>query len=235
MPIDPGRSRWDLPDPATAGPGVEVVAVGGALDAPTALAGYRSGLFAMRSRRALFWYSPDPRGVLPVEGFHASRSLRRSCRAFEVSVDQAFDRVLDGCADPGRGGRWIDAAYRSVYAELFALGWAHSVEVWVGDDLAGGLLGVESGGLFCGESMFHRATDASKAALWVTCALLGAGGAADRLFDVQWLTDHLASLGAIEVPRSDYLRRLPGALAQEPALGPIPRRSLPGLLASLTA
>ena len=227
MPVDPGPSRWELPDPGTAAPGVDAVAIGGALDPPTALAGYRAGLFAMADRRRLVWYSPDPRGVIPIRGLRVSRSLRRSSRTFDVSVDHDFPAVLNGCADPARGGgQWIDTAYRRTYLRLFELGWAHSVEVWHDGRLAGGLLGVEVGGLFCGESMFHRVTDASKAAMWTTCLLLDGPGAGRRLFDVQWVTPHLASMGAVEVPRPMYLARLRNALALEAAVRPMPPRPL---------
>ena len=138
-------------------------------------------------------------------------------------------RCWTACAGPRpESGPWIDGAYLAVYRELFALGWAHSVEVWQAGDLAGGLLGVELGGLFCGESMFHRATDASKAAVWATCVLLRGAGTAERLFDVQWLTDHLASLGAVEVRRTQYLQRLPVALAARAGAAPDPARGPAG-------
>lgn len=231
MPGDPGPCRWQLPDPSAAPPGEEVVGAGADLATATLLAGYRSGLFPMPYRRQLLWFSPDPRGVLPLRGFHASRSLRRSARRFEISVDQAFDAVLAGCAAPGRhGGRWITRAYERAYRDLFQLGWAHTVEVWQDGRLAGGLLGVELGGLFCGESMFHHVTDASKTAVWATCLLLAQPGASGRVFDVQWLTAHLATLGAVEVPRQAYLSALPAALALPPALSPMPTQGARGVL-----
>ncbi len=231
MPVDPGPSRWELPDPGAAAPGTDAVAIGGELDVPTALAGYRTGLFAMANRRRLVWFSPDPRGVLPIGGLRVSRSLRRSSGRFEVSIDQDFPAVLQGCADPARSGRWIDAAYLRTYLRLFDLGWTHSIEVWREGRLAGGLLGVEVGGLFCGESMFHRATDASKAAMWATCLTLGGASARQRLFDVQWLTPHLASMGAVEISRAAYLSRLRAALPLPPAVRPMPRQSLLDLAA----
>lgn len=224
MPLDPGPTRWHLPDPATAPEGEEAIAVGADLAPETMLAGYRRGLFAMPEGRRLFWWSPDPRGVLRPVDFHASRSLRRTSRRFEASVDQAFREVVAACGDPRRGGgRWITDRYARAYAELHGLGWAHSVEVWLDGELAGGVFGVEVGGLFCAESMFHRQTDASKAALWALTARLGAA-AGDRLIDIQWLTDHLATLGAREVPRGDYLAglarltTLPPVLRAEPPL-----------------
>lgn len=200
-----------------------MVAAGADLAAATMLDAYRAGLFPMPYRRRLLWFSPDPRGVLPLTGFHASGSLRRSARRFAISVDETFDEVLAGCAAPSRpGGRWITAAYAAAYRELFRLGWAHSVEVWHDGALAGGLLGVQLGGLFCGESKFHRVTDASKVAVWAAVAMLRRGTGDGRLFDVQWLTPHLASLGAIEVSRTSYLAALPAALALPPVLAPLP-------------
>lgn len=209
VPLDPGPSRWQLPDPATAPEGAEAIAAGADLAPETMLAGYRRGLFAMPEGRRLIWWSPDPRGVLRPADFHASRSLSRSSRRFEASVDQAFGDVVAACGDPRRGGgRWITDRYARAYAELHGLGWAHSIEVWLDGRLAGGVFGVEVGGLFCAESMFHHQTDASKAALWALTDRLGAAGG-DRLIDVQWLTDHLATLGAREVPRAAYLALLP--------------------------
>ena len=159
----------------------------------------------------LAWWSPDPRGIIPLDGLRVSRSLRRSCARYEVRVDTAFEDVIDACADPSRSGRWIDAAIRDAYVRLHREGWAHSVEAWTHDgQLAGGLYGVWIDGLFAGESMFHRERDASKVALVSLVALLRERGA--RLLDVQWLTPHLASLGAIEVPRSTYLTLLADAL-----------------------
>ena len=165
----------------------------------------------------LVWWSPDPRGVLPLDGLRVSRSLRRSCPRFDVRVDTAFEAVVDGCADPSRSGRWITPSIRDAYVRLHRLGWAHSVEAWDGDGLAGGLYGVAVGGLFAGESMFSRRTDASKVALVGLVDRLRDGGAS--LLDVQWVTPHLASLGAVEVTRADYLGRLAEAIAlPEPVL-----------------
>jgi len=160
----------------------------------------------------LAWWSPDPRGIIPLDGLHVSRSLRRSLRRFDVTVDTAFDRVIAGCANRGEGD-WIDDDIVAAYMRLHRLGWAHSVEVWALGRLAGGVYGVAIGGLFAGESMFHRERDASKVALAALVELLRAGGAVERrLFDVQWLTPHLASLGAVEIPREAYLARLADAL-----------------------
>jgi leucyl/phenylalanyl-tRNA--protein transferase len=179
---------------------------------------YRSGIFPMPLQRdeVIAWWSPDPRGVIPLDGVRVTRSLRRSLRKFEIRIDTAFEEVIDSCADPTRPGRWISPAVRDAYLRLHELGWAHTVESWSLDDgsLAGGLYGVAVGGLFAGESMFHRATDASKAALVALVDRMqdeDAGGAG-RLLDVQWLTPHLESLGAIEVSRAHYLQLLDTAL-----------------------
>ena len=196
------------------------VAVGGDLEPGTLLAAYRAGLFPMPvdRRGRIGWWSPDPRAVLPVHGLHVSRSLRRSMRHFDVSVDERFEEVMRGCADPRRPHGWINEDFVRAYVRLHELGWAHSVEVWTPgaegrpDGLVGGVYGVAIGGLFAGESMFHRATDASKVALLALVERLRAGGAA--LFDVQWSTPHLASLGVVDIPRADYTRRLAAAVSR---------------------
>ncbi len=149
--------------------------------------------------------------MLPLTGLRVHRSLRKVLPRFEVRVDTAFGDVVRACADPGRDGRWITAGIATAYAELHRLGWAHSVEAWQDDELVGGLYGVAIGGLFAGESMFHRARDASKAALVGLVELLGPTDP-DRLLDVQWRTEHLATLGVVEVPREEYVRRLQRAL-----------------------
>jgi leucyl/phenylalanyl-tRNA--protein transferase len=151
--------------------------------------------------------------VLPLDGLKVSRSLRRSCAHFEVRVDEAFDRVIDACADPRRPHGWIDAGISEAYRRLNRLGWAHSVEAWTPEgELVGGLYGVAIGGLFAGESMFHRRTDASKVALVGLVDRLREGGA--TLLDVQWTTDHLVSLGAVDIPRALYLDLLAEAIAR---------------------
>ena len=195
----------------------EIVGVGADLEPGTILAAYRSGLFPMPvDDGMLAWWSPEPRGILPLDGLHVSRSLRKSCARFEVRIDTAFRHVMAACADPARTGRWITPEIASAYVDLHELGWAHSVEAWSRDDgeLAGGLYGIAVAGLFAGESMFHRRTDASKVALVALVDLLGGadGGAEGRLLDVQWRTDHLASLGVVEIDRQTYRRRLARAL-----------------------
>jgi leucyl/phenylalanyl-tRNA---protein transferase len=217
--ILPEPSRWDLPDPAATEPGQDVVAIGADLDVPTVFAAYCRGLFPMHLPTGeLAWWSPDPRGILPLDAVRVTRSLRKSMRHFTYSVDEAFTRVMLECGDERRDSGWITDEFVDTYSALHRMGWAHSVEVWSGADLVGGLYGIEIGGLFAGESMFHRETDASKAALVVLVEALRRGGG-DRLLDVQWCTDHLASLGAVEIPRNDYLTRLEQALALPGCLG----------------
>lgn len=190
-----------------------MVGLGADLEPATLLAAYRSGLFPMRlgDHGPLAWWSPDPRGVVPLDGVRVSRSLRRSRSRFEVRVDTAFVEVMRGCADPDRPNGWIDEPFVDAYTALHRLGHAHSVEVWRDGELAGGLYGVRVARFFAGESMFHRVRDASKVALWATADLLRLDGAA--LLDVQWTTDHLRSMGAIDVPRDEYLHLLADAVA----------------------
>ncbi|MGH9274493.1 MAG: leucyl/phenylalanyl-tRNA--protein transferase, partial [Acidimicrobiales bacterium] len=166
MPIEPPSSSWGFPDPGSADEH-GVVGVGADLEPGTLLAAYRAGLFPMPLHRGgpMAWWSPDPRGVLPLDRLRVSRSLRRSCRRYEIRIDTAFADVVDACASPRRPGGWISPAIRAAYGELHRLGWAHSVEAWDDEGLAGGLYGVAMGGLFAGESMFHRRRDASKVAL----------------------------------------------------------------------
>jgi leucyl/phenylalanyl-tRNA---protein transferase len=212
LPREPPPSRWALPPPREAGAGAEIIGVGADLEPGTLLAAYRSGLFPMRirARGPIAWWSPDPRGVIPLDALHVSRSLRRSCARYEVTVDTAFDEVVRGCADPSRPGGWIDDEFAGAYRTLYELGWAHSVETWHGGDLVGGLYGVAIGGLFAAESKFHRERDASKVALVALVDRLRERGAV--LLDVQWTTPHLVSLGAVDITRDEYLDRLHAAL-----------------------
>lgn len=211
MPVEPPPTRWKFP--RTRPTDSEVVGLGADLAPATILAAYRQGLFPMPVGGSLAWWSPDPRGVLPLEGLHLSRSLRRSCRRFEIRVDTAFSRVLGACANPDREGAWIDSNIAAAYVELHRMGWAHSVETWMDDRLVGGLYGLAIGGLFAGESMFHHETDASKVALVALVERLNEDVHPDRLLDVQWCTDHLATLGVVDIPRVHYERRLAAALA----------------------
>ncbi len=224
MPVEPPPSAWRLPDPSGAPEGRELIAVGGDLAAGTLLDGYRGGMFAMPEGHLLGWWSPDPRGVLRPSEVHVSRSLRRVLPAFTLSVDRAFAAVLAACSDPRRPHGWITADYRESYEQLHALGWAHSVEVWdMAGRLAGGLFGVEVGGLFAAESKFHASTGASKVAVVALADLLASDGDRRRMIDVQWCTPHLASLGVVEVRRADYLAALPASLSCQPLLSDAPQ------------
>ncbi len=233
MPVEPPPSRWELPSAAGLAEGAEIAGVGADLAPGTLLAAYRHGLFPMRLQARgpiglgpLGWWSPDPRGILPLDGLRVSRSLRRSQRRFEVRVDTSFEEVMRGCADPKRPHGWIDRKFIAAYTELHELGWAHSVETWLVDDdgrarLVGGLYGVAVGGLFAAESKFHRVTDASKVAVVALVDLMREGGGV--LLDVQWTTPHLASLGAIDVPREHYLE-LVAAAVELPTMTAFPDR-----------
>jgi leucyl/phenylalanyl-tRNA---protein transferase len=210
QPVPP--SAWVLPDPADADPD-GVVGIGADLAPSTLVDAYRRGVFPWpHPGIPLPWFSPDPRGILLPDRLHASRSLRRTMRrtGWHTTVDHDFAGVVAACAD-GRGddGTWITGSMRRAYLRLHDLGWAHSVEVWDGDDLVGGIYGVQVGGVFTGESMFHRRSDASKVALAdLLDRFTGAGG---RLVDVQLTTPHLVSLGAVDVARATFLGWLAAA------------------------
>ncbi len=196
----------------------DLVAVSREFDPDLVLTAYRHGIFPMPVRRRLMgWWSPLDRAVLPLDGMRVPRSLRKMQHRYEVRINTAFEQVLDACADPRRPSGWISPEIRQVYLELHRLGIVHSVESWTHDgQLAGGLYGVGIGGLFAGESMFHRddiGRDASKVALIGLVELINAAPGAGRLLDVQWQTPHLASLGVVEVGRDEYLERLDRALA----------------------
>jgi leucyl/phenylalanyl-tRNA--protein transferase len=184
------------------------------------LRAYRAGIFPMAEDAMstdVFWVSPEERGILPLDGFRISHSLRKRLKnnPFDVRVDTDFVTTIDGCAAPAgdRPTTWINDTIRGVYGELFARGICHTVEVWEGDDLVGGLYGLAIGGAFFGESMFSRRTDASKIALAHLVERLNAGGFV--LLDTQFVTPHLASLGGIEISRADYEDRLAQALRVE--------------------
>jgi leucyl/phenylalanyl-tRNA--protein transferase len=178
------------------------------------LQAYAQGWFPMGDDRApgIEWYSPDPRGVLPLDTFHASARLQRVIRQgrFDLRINQAFPEVLASCA--ARGETWITEEISGTYLELHRLGYAHSVETWHEGTLAGGLYGVAIGGAFFGESMFHRVTDASKVALHGLVGRLRDRGFS--LLDTQWVTPHLRQFGALEIPRARYLRLLQRALVK---------------------
>jgi len=161
------------------------------------------------------WFSPDPRGILPLESFHVPGRLARVVRSgrFEVTVDQAFESVMRACAAQRPEGTWISEEILQCYLAIHRLGLAHSVETWLDGQLVGGLYGVSIGGAFFGESMFHRVTDASKVALVALVDRLVRRGY--RLLDTQWVTSHLEQFGAIEIPRRQYMVRLQQALQVE--------------------
>lgn len=184
------------------------------------LAAYAQGIFPMGETRDtpdIYWVEPQRRGVIPLDGLHISRTLRRTVRdeAFRVTADAAFDDVMLNCSlpAPGREDSWINDTIRRVYGELHARGNAHSVEAWQDGELVGGLYGVRLGGAFFGESMFSRVADASKVALVHLVARLRAGGF--RLLDTQFVTAHLARMGAVEIPRGAYRQLLRAATAIE--------------------
>jgi leucyl/phenylalanyl-tRNA---protein transferase len=184
------------------------------------LKAYACGIFPMAENAedpSLYWIDPDDRGIIPLDRFHISARLARTVRSdrFTVTVDRDFDGVLDGCAEsrPGRPRTWINARIRNLYRKLYERRHCHSLEVYDGDTLVGGLYGVTLGRAFFGESMFHHARDASKVALVHLVARLKAGGF--RLLDTQFVTDHLKTFGAIEVPRRQYHKLLEAALAGE--------------------
>ena len=184
------------------------------------LKAYACGIFPMAESAddpALFWIEPEKRGVIPLDRFHVSTRLARTVRSdhFTVTVDRDFDAVVDACAEPwpGRSRTWINGRIRALYRKLYERRHCHSLEVYEGDNLVGGLYGVTLGRAFFGESMFHRARDASKVALVHLVARLKAGGF--KLLDTQFVTDHLRTFGAIEVPRRQYHKLLEGALTGE--------------------
>jgi leucyl/phenylalanyl-tRNA--protein transferase len=210
-------------------PSQDLIGVSEEFNPDLALTGYRSGAFPMPQNdlrsllgvrgRLMGWFSPMRRAILPLDGLRITRSLQKMIKRYKLTVDAAFADVLHRCADPSRPGSWIDDRIADVYNQLHRAGAAHSVEAWTDDgQLAGGLYGVSVGGLFAGESMFHRpdiGRDASKVALTRLVDLLRADGL-PRLLDVQWRTPHLASLGVVEIDRSDYLQRLSAALELPP-------------------
>ncbi|GAB1363965.1 leucyl/phenylalanyl-tRNA--protein transferase [Rhodobacter sp.] len=201
-----------------------------ALDPDLLLHAYAMGIFPMAESRdddGIHWVDPRHRGIFPLDGFHISRSLSRLIRrsAFTIRTDTAFEAVVDACA--ARDETWINAPIRAAYAELHRRGHAHCLEVWSGPRLAGGVYGVTLGAAFFGESMFSAETGGSKTALAFLIHRLQAGGF--TLFDTQFLTPHLASLGAIEIPRAEYQRRLAAAVALPATFDP------PGYCASVSS
>jgi leucyl/phenylalanyl-tRNA--protein transferase len=193
------------------------------------LKAYAYGIFPMaksREDQTVFWVQPKLRGILPLDGFHVPRSLRKTLRRgdFLVTIDTAFGDVLDGCAEttPTRPDTWINSEIVRLFADLHRAGVAHSVEVWRDGLLIGGLYGLAMGSVFYGESMFSRATDASKIALCHLVGMMLAGGF--TLLDTQFITDHLKRFGAVEITQADYLGRLSAALARSARFGPVLRQ-----------
>jgi leucyl/phenylalanyl-tRNA--protein transferase len=202
-PWDIAPSRWPKDD---------LLGFGSVFDAAQVIAAYRHGVFPMPiDGGPLGWWSTVHRGIIPVDRLRVTRSMRQSTKHYTVTIDRAFSDVVVACADPRRPGGWIDDRVFALYRRLHQFGIAHSIEAWRDDALAGGLYGVAIGGLFAGESMFSVRRDASKVALMALVDLLR-DGTTGRLLDVQWTTPHLASLGAIEISRQDYLTRLAQAL-----------------------
>ena len=223
------QSPWALPDPLSADPDFDVVALGADLDPATVLQGYVIGLFPMHvtldeptrddkeiDHVELGWWSPNPRGVLPLDALRVTRSLRKSIRKYRVTFDTAFEAVMRACQRPGEEGQWITEEFVQTYTQLHRMGFTHSVEVWnKSGELVGGLYGVELGGLFAGESMFHYERDASKVALVALVEKLRTCPD-PRLLDVQWRTEHLASMGVVEISRAEYCQRLAIVLDTNP-------------------
>jgi leucyl/phenylalanyl-tRNA---protein transferase len=193
------------------------------ISAKLLVSAYASGWFPMAAEGQIRWYSPDPRGILPLDSVHIPRRLARVARQgrFRVEIDRAFGDVIRACAadarDPEDPGTWINDEIRESYTALHHLGIAHSVETWLGDRLVGGLYGVALRGAFFGESMFHVETDASKVALVALVERLRARGYV--LLDTQWVTPHLEQFGAVEIPRAVYLSRLGQSLQLDCVFG----------------
>ena len=208
-----GKSRWRLPLPSE-WPDSDLLALGADLEPATIINAYRRGMFPMgvgELSDRLGWWSPNPRGILPLDGLRVTRSMRQSARRFEIRMDTCFPRVMRACADQPRGHSWITEEFIEGYTRLHELGWAHSIEVFDrSSNLAGGLYGVRIDGCFSGESMFHIDRDASKVALMGLVDLMRSSGM--TLLDVQWCSEHLASLGAVAITRKAYLARLAAAL-----------------------
>jgi leucyl/phenylalanyl-tRNA---protein transferase len=208
-----------FPDPREANP-EGLVAIGGDLSVPRLLLAYRSGIFPW-TINPITWWSPDPRAVIELDPFRPARSLGKLMRKqpFKITMDQAFRRVMEGCAlpAPGRRGTWITPEFIQAYTRLHERGHAHSVECWQADKLVGGIYGVSIGGFFAGESMFHRVSNASKVAL---SHLIGhLRGRGFELFDIQMVTPATRQLGATEISRLDYLNRLKTATQRECSFG----------------
>ncbi len=209
-------SRFAFPDPRLAD-GHGLIGYGADFEPETVIAAYARGIFPWPHPDAeQLWFSPDPRAVIPVGGLHVSRRLARVIRSgrFRVTLDRAFEAVMRGCTVRPGEGTWITEHLIHAYVELHRLGWAHSFEVWTREgDLAGGLYGVAAGSMFGAESMFHRVADASKVAM--VAMMEHAERIGLTLIDVQVLTGHTERMGAVEISRDEYLRKLRAALGRE--------------------
>jgi len=218
LPKGLGESVWEFPAKEN-WPRHDVVGRGADLQPETLIYAYRHGVFPMVSSDLkdpttnLLWWSPQMRAIIPLNGLVTTRSMRRSARKFEIRVDTNFEHVMRNCAAPHRDNGWITEEFIEAYLRLHQLGWAHSIEVIDENGfLAGGLYGVRIGGFFAGESMFHLVRDASKVALMALVDLMRSSNMS--LLDVQWLTPHLESLGAVAIKRDQYLRLLATAVTQ---------------------
>jgi leucyl/phenylalanyl-tRNA--protein transferase len=218
LPTSLGESVWEFPD-KTRWPRHDVVGRGADLEPETLIYAYRHGVFPMVSNENigtdsdLLWWSPQMRAIIPLDGLKVSRTMRRSAKKFEIRVDTQFENVMRNCAAPHRDNGWITEEFIDAYVKLHHLGWAHSIEVIDESGLlAGGLYGVRINKFFAGESMFHLVRDASKVALMALVETMNSSNMS--LLDVQWLTPHLASLGAVAIKRDEYLRRLEVAVTQ---------------------
>ena len=218
LPTSLGESVWEFPD-KTRWPRHDVVGRGADLEPETLICAYRHGVFPMVSNESivtdsdLLWWSPQMRAIIPLDGLKVSRTMRRSAKKFEIRVDTQFENVMRNCAAPHRDNGWITEEFIDAYVKLHHLGWAHSIEVIDESGLlAGGLYGVRINKFFAGESMFHLVRDASKVALMALVETMKSSNMS--LLDVQWLTPHLASLGAVAIKRDEYLRRLEVAVTQ---------------------
>lgn len=210
-PSELGPCRWEFPRNEN-WPDSDLVGSGADLEPATLIHGYRRGVFPMPAEPDtrppdLAWWSPLTRAILPLDGLIITRSMRRSSKRYTIRVNSSFEAVMRGCAAPHRPGAWLNQEFIDAYVRLHELGWAHSVEAFNEyDQLVGGLYGVRIGNFFAGESMFHLARDASKIALMTLVNMMTESSM--WLLDVQWQTPHLASLGAVEIGRHDYLARL---------------------------
>jgi len=219
MPTPLDASVWDFPTPEQMSKD-DLVTLGADLKPETLIDSYKHGIFPMHiqieNKREIGWWSPLQRGILPLDKINISSSLKKSMKKYFVTFDQDFDAVIEGCGDDKRPKGWINKDIKIAYKKLFDLGYVHSVEVWnKKDELVGGLYGVEVNGLFAGESMFHKETDASKTAMvYLVNQLKEAGG--ERIFDVQWQTPHLKSMGVIKISRAKYISLLPEVMNTTP-------------------